>query len=217
MFGYIGSGKLWTSAILMSASLALARAADDRQLQSPSVATVAADATQTNATAVGPGRERLAEESPSSGVREILKMLDAGVSTEVVKAYVESAAISSKPTASDMILLKKRGVPDEITVALLKRSAGVSPPVQQGNSQPVPNVVVLPRAPANAAGSAYLDPESYEYFQYYYLYPRTLASAYDRLGLYPWVSPWPYSAGYYPHGPYFPGPGYYGFRQAPVH
>jgi len=44
----------------------------------------------------------------------------------------------------------------------------------------------------------YLDPESYDYFQYYYLYPRTLASVNERIySSYPWVAGYPgYAYGY---------------------
>lgn len=216
MFAYLRSGKSLAVGMLMFASLTVAGGAEDRRLETSSVATADAESIQTNAPAPTPERKRLARPSTSAAIQEILRMLDAGVSKEVVKAYVESASIASKPTAADMIALKQRGVPDEITVALLKRSAQLSPPFRGENSQPMPNVVVLTRSAADSANPAYLDPESYEYFQYYYLYPRTLASAYDRLGLYPWVGSWSYYPGYYAHGSYFPPHGNFGFHMGPL-
>jgi len=211
MFAYLWSGKSLAVGMLMFASLTMAGGAEDRRLETSSVAPADAGSIQTNAPAPAPERKRLGRPSTSAAIQEILRMLEAGVSKEVVKAYVESATIASKPTAADMIALKQRGVPDEITVALLKRSAQLSPPVRPENSQPMPNFAALPRYATNAANPAYLDPESYEYFQYHYLYPRTLASAYDRLGLYPWAGPWAYYPGYYAHGSYFPPHGNFGF------
>ena len=122
-------------------------------------------------------------------------MLDAGVSKEVVKAYVESAPLSSQPTPSDMIALKEDGVGDDITLALLKRSSELA------QQRPRPQSQATAAEPPQAANRFNLDPESYEYFQYYYLYPRTLAHAYDRLGYYSA----PHFPGYYgPPGPFLP-------------
>jgi hypothetical protein len=123
----------------------------------------------------------------SKGVQDVLKMVDAGVSKEVIKAYVENARITGNPTSADMIALKQHGVPDDITIALLKRrSQGRS---QNAASDSAPGVAPYP---ANLPNRAYPDPESYDYFQYNYLYPRTLASMYERLG---WYSA-PYYSGY---------------------
>lgn len=127
-------------------------------------------------------------------------MLDAGVSKEVVKTYVESAPHRSQPTPSDMIVLKESGVPDEITVALLKRSAELAQQQLQ-RSQPQAGAIADSQRQSNPGYRGYLDPESYEYFQYYYLYPRTLAHAYNRLGYYGS----PYYPGYYGNpGPFSP-------------
>ncbi len=146
-------------------------------------------------------QKRLGRQATSPAVQEILRMLDAGVSKEVVKTYVQSAPASSQPSPSDMIALKEHAVPDEITVALLKRSAELA---QQGQRPSQSQVGVVSAPPDRAGNPFYLDPESYEYFQYYYLYPRTLANAYDRLGYYPWS----YNPGYYG-----PVPPYYRFRR----
>ena len=50
-----------------------------------------------------------------------------------------------------------------------------------------------------------LDPDSYHYFWYYHLYPRTLAAANQRLGNY--GAPYGYGFGY--NGPFYPAP--YGY------
>jgi hypothetical protein len=109
-------------------------------------------------------------------------MMDAGVSKDVIKAYVESTRLDFSPTATDLIALKEHAVPDDITMALLKRSGETQPQ----KAQPSQRVAI-------SANSDFgpLDPESYSYFQRYYLFPRTLAFLYGQLG------------GYYPQG--FPG------------
>jgi len=124
-------------------------------------------------------------------------MMNAGVSTDVIKAYVESTHLDISPTATDLIALKEHGVPDDITTALLKRSGEI----QAQRAQPSQRVVI----PANP-GFGPLDPESYSYFQRYYLFPRTLAFANGELGgYYPQGFP-----GYYPSvpQPFGPGSGY---------
>src|SRR5689334_22411408 len=46
----------------------------------------------------------------SAGVSDILKMIDAKVDPEVVKAFVKSSQAAYNPTASEIIELKKAGV-----------------------------------------------------------------------------------------------------------
>ena len=70
----------------------------------------------------------------SVSTEEILKMVDAKVSPDVIKAYVESAAVACNPTATDIVALKTRGVPDDITTVLLKRSAEVRGQVRQAGA-----------------------------------------------------------------------------------
>lgn len=133
--------------------------------------------------------EKSAAESPSAGVAELLKMLEAGVSSDVIKTYIENAGIAYEPTGTDLIALKQHGAPDDVATALLKKSGEAREKAAQARSSAV--------ARAYAEGSMRRfspDPESYEYFQHYYLYPRTLASAYERLGYYDA----PYSYGIYP-------------------
>jgi hypothetical protein len=132
---------------------------------------------------------------PPNSVQEVLKMMEAGVSKEVLKAYVENSRSDYIPTAQDLILLKQHGVPDDIATALVKRSGEV----QAQKAQAAPNAAV----PINLANIEQ-DPEGYGYFQRYYLFPRTLAYTYETLnGSYA-----PGFLGYYP--PFGPGYGYGG-------
>jgi hypothetical protein len=140
----------------------------------------------------------------AAGVGEILQMIQAGVSTEVIKAYIENSPIAYSLSASDIIALKNHTVPDDLTTAMLKRGASLRSQTSQTN-----HLVAVPLASLRASPRyGALDPESYEYFQYYYLYPRTLAAANERL-----YSPYssfpgfaPYSYGYYGVSPFQPFP-----------
>lgn len=125
-----------------------------------------------------------------SGVDEILKMVQAGVSKEVMKTYIETAQVASHLTAADLVTLKEHGVPDDLTVALMKRGAELAAQAKQASaSTEVPakvsgtmslnELVALLRSGQPNPGD--LDPEGYDYFRHYYLYPRTLASANQRL------------------------------------
>ena len=111
------------------------------------------------------------------GMPEIFKMVDAGLSKEVIKAVIERASLPFDPTPTDLIALKQRGVSDEIALALLKHEPAASPGGGKTSTAEL--------APSNKrVVLVYIDPEGYDYFQHYYLYPRTLAAANARLGWY---------------------------------
>jgi hypothetical protein len=127
--------------------------------------------------------------SPSGPISDILKLLDAGVSKDIIKAYVEKTLAGYQPTAADIITLKQHGVTDDVTAMLLTKAPEVAAtpnPAASLLAQPVPvaeNALPSVAAPTYVSGgnSGYLDPEGYNYFQYYYLYPRTLAWANQQL------------------------------------
>jgi hypothetical protein len=131
------------------------------------------------------------------GVKDILQLADAGVSSEVIKSYVEYSATPYQPTGPDIIALKAHNVSDEIVTLLLKRGAQVRTAIAQARSD------ALTRALSARKGSSGLDPESYDYFRYYYLQPRALASAYERL--FPYYNPSFASPFAYPPGAAMPG------------
>ena len=81
---------------------------------------------------------------------------------------------------------------------LLKRGAQVRVAVAQAKQDAVARSVS-----ARTIASGGFDPDSYEYFQYYYLQPRALASAYQRLSPYYYPS-FSYGYGYSPAFPYGP-------------
>lgn len=123
----------------------------------------------------------------SSGVNEVLRLADAGVSAEVMKAYVECAATAEPPTAAAIIVMKQHKVPDEIVTLMVRRGAQARVAVARAKQDAMARVLSARR---RATGG--LDPDSYEYFQHYYLQPRALSSVYQRLSpyYYPWL-PYP--------------------------
>jgi hypothetical protein len=119
-------------------------------------------------------------------------MLDGGVSLSVIRTFVENATSVFDLTASDIVTLKQRGVPDDITNAMLTRTGQLRAQASQvAASQATPNPNVPLRIVPTYNG---FDPDSYAYFCHYYLHPRTLASVYQRLGVY--AAPYPGGYGY---------------------
>jgi hypothetical protein len=100
-------------------------------------------------------------------------------------------------------------VGDDITMVLLKKSADTrAQATQVAQAAPAPAQQPVSVKQVRYLNSANLNPESEEYFQYYYLYPRTLASTYQTLG----VQPYPNFG--YGYGGYYPSM-YVGPRFAP--
>jgi len=219
--------RKWLVAGLLVAVQGLSAPAQNGQTSSPATSE-SATPQLTGSASVKPVTVKADQTEPSeaaakgptqypTGVDEILKMLQAGVSKDVVKAYIETAQVASHLSAADLVTLKERGVPDELTLALMKRGAELAAQASQAGASTV--------VPAKVSGSLSLnelvaalrsgqlnpgspDPEGYDYFRYYYLYPRTLASANERL-----YSSYPWFPGY---GPYFPGYGSpWGFHPRP--
>jgi hypothetical protein len=191
----------------MFALFILPAAAQDTQTASNTATATAAS--------VAPAKtvvQKVDKTAPEPGVSDVLKMLDAGVSKDVLKAYVENSTVAYNLTSADIIALKEHGVTDDITVILLKRSAESRAQVAQAASNPNSSTNVPVRV-VRYMNSANVDPESEDYFQYYYLYPRTLAYSYQTLG-YPFG---PYNYSYSTYGPYSYGPYGYGPRFGPAY
>jgi hypothetical protein len=141
------------------------------------------------------------------GLADVLRMFEAGISKEVIRAYVESGPAIYELSADDVINLKRRGFPDDLTTALLKKRAAPRPPEPNGTSAAAQpgreRIFAHPvRVPAASAYDA-IDPNSYAYFQRYYLHPRAMAAAYQRLGVYGRAHPFGvysmWGPGGYPH------------------
>lgn len=148
---------------------------------------------------------------PPVSIAEVLKMIDAGVSPEIIKAYVEGSPAAYNPNAADLITLKTNGVPDDVTAALMKRVAEIKSINKKTRAEQA--------AVERSAGPAPMDPESYDFWWYNHGYPRVMASTYRQLDPYPGGAYYSYGASFYPRAPYYPtrdlrarpnGPGPYG-------
>lgn len=115
----------------------------------------------------------------SSGVQDILKMADAGVSMDVIKTFVEHSPGTYDPTPEDLIALKEHKVPDEVTSALLNRRAAVKKQTERIRSD-----VAAPTIVRRLSKGRYLEPDSYDFWYYHYAYPRALSYSYKTLSPY---------------------------------
>lgn len=175
----------WFLAAAMAGALVAAGMAQEVKTSAGAVAATPAKDTSTvkptsEAAPDEPTRTALERHSPS--IDAILQMVEGGVSTNVIKSYVESSLIPFDPTPADLLALKKHGVSDEITEAIIKRGVQLREQVQQVRAAAPP-----PSLPAANAG---FDPEGYDFWWYHYAYPRTLASIDQRMGSF--ASPYAY-------------------------
>jgi hypothetical protein len=185
--------------MLFTASwLAGAPAVAEHEADSPAAAAEQAVLRTNTATKVESERATGTMATSSVGVAEIEQMVAAGVSKEVIQAFVENARVVRSLRPDEMISLKAHGVPDEITVALLKRPS-------QSRAEARANAsTALPETRAGApAGDGRLDPESYDFWWSHYAYPRVLSSSFQiaypsPLGYYGWHGPFPGGV----HGPF---------------
>jgi hypothetical protein len=148
------------------------------------------------------------------GVRDVLKMIDAKVDASIVIAYIKNSPAAYNPTASEIIALKQRGVPDEIITSLLQRGAEVRTQMAQAAFQA--NAPLTPPAgPApygNGYGAAAPDDSYPSYADYGYGYPSYASYPYYGYPYNYWYNSWypwfysPFYSGYYGH--HFHG--YYG-------
>jgi hypothetical protein len=138
----------------------------------------------------------------SAGISEILKMADAKVEGSVIIAYIDSSPTAYNPSASEIIMLKDRGVPSEVIAAMLKHGGDVRARAMTSTpppSQPAPDATApytqnpdyTYAPPANYSDYGY--PSSSVYY-YNYGYP------YYSYG-YPWYGYWPSS--YFSYYPYY--------------
>ncbi len=81
----------------------------------------------------------------SPGIREILKMLDAKVDPQVVRAYIQNSTTAYSLSAQDIIDLKQRGVPDDVLTSMMQHGAEVRarsmPAAQPYSALPLRNML----------------------------------------------------------------------------
>ena len=150
----------------------------------------------------------------SAGIADVLKMVDAGVSKDVIKTYIENSPVAYRPSADEIIALHERGVSGEIITALLHRGAEVRAKLAQAmQASQSPPVRSAPQATGSYAPAANYAPAPqlvYQDYSYAYSYP---AYSYVDYPSYSYVSPYFYSSfGYYPYFSYRNCHPYYGYR-----
>ena len=133
---------------------------------------------------------------PPVSIAEVLKMIEAGVSPEIIKAYVEGSPAAYDPNAADLITLKINGVPDDVTAALMKRVAEIKAINQKKKADQA--------AVQRSVGPVAMDPESYDFWWYNHGYPRVMSSSYRQLDPYPGGAYYSYGGSFYPPASYYP-------------
>ena len=123
-------------------------------------------------------------------------MIEAGVSPEIIKAYVEGSPAAYDPNAADLIMLKTNGVPDDVTAALMKRVAEIKAINQKKKADQA--------AVQRSAGPAPMDPEGYDFWWYNHGYPRVMSSTYRQIDPYPGSTYYRHGGSFHQSSSYYP-------------
>ncbi len=119
---------------------------------------------QTNA----PGRQTSAPAFAlltSPGLLEVLRLQDAKVDAEVIKAFIKNSSVAYNPSASEIIVLKQRGLSPEMIAAMLERGGELRAQAAQANA-----AMALPPPYAGATTPGGMAPP-YDYGSDYAAYP----------------------------------------------
>ncbi len=116
----------------------------------------------------------------SSGIAEIIKMLDAKVDAQVILAYIQNSSIPYNPEATELIALKEHGAPTEMLTTLLHHGdelrlqmAQAQSAVNPASAAPAYDYALAAAAPAYTSGysdSSYA-PYPATYYSYAYGWP----------------------------------------------
>jgi hypothetical protein len=159
----------------------------------------------------------------SAGIADILKMADAKVDQEVIKAYIRTSPTAYNLSATEIIALTEHGISPEISTGLIQRGGELRAQAMRAGQL----AASLPARPAyQGAVTSYAVAPAYDYSTqpvypaYSYGYPGYSYGWYD-YG-YSWPSYWPsfYCGGYpyrsYYHYPYYSGARGYGYPRYPA-
>jgi hypothetical protein len=139
----------------------------------------------------------------SPGVQDVLKMLDAKVDPGVIREFIKNSSIAFNPSASEIIALKHRNVPDDLITALMQRGAEVRAQIPQmaQSAQGIAPGYANTAAPGTDYAATAPNAYPYDYTDYGYGYPYYGYPYYGYYG-------YPYSYWYgwygYPFGIYWP-------------
>jgi len=140
----------------------------------------------------------------SPGVQEVLKMVDAKVDADVLRAFIRNSPAAYSLSADDIISLKTKGVPDAVITDMIQHGAEVRNRAAS-LSQATPGANAPQYAPPPAGGYPASPPE-YDYGAEDYGYPY----AYPDYSAYPYYSfGYPYAYNYWWSSFGYPWYGYY--------
>jgi hypothetical protein len=169
----------------------------------------------------------------SPGVGDVVRMINAKVDLEVVKAFIRSSPIPYNPSATEIIALEQSGVTDDIIKAMLERGGELRARAMAAAQQNLGATPAMPSYNPNATPPTYPSYPGYDYGttagsypDYSYDNPSYVYDAgYPYYGYYgyPWVGVgwggywgWPWYGGYY--GRYYHGYGFnHGFNHFGAH
>jgi hypothetical protein len=96
-------------------------------LVSPASGLLSAAATDPQSIAPSTTNQSIKQQPPfvrvSPRVAEIVRMAKAHLDPEVIKTYISSSSAPFSPTAEDIVVLKRIGIPEELVTAMLQRDA----------------------------------------------------------------------------------------------
>jgi hypothetical protein len=154
-----------------------------------------------------PPQEGISPKNYSTGITDLLKMSDAKVPTEVLKAYVTSSPIAYRPVADEIILMQQHGVPSEVLTAMLQRGAELRNQFQNlraaqaASAQPAaPVPAYAPQAYAYPPAPAYDYSTVPAYADYSDSYPAYYPAYYPYNYGYNYSYSWPFYWPYYGYG-----------------
>jgi hypothetical protein len=90
----------------------------------------------------------------SPGMAAVVKLAQAGVTKDVLLAYVTSSAISYHPTPDEIIYLNDLGVADEVIAALVKKPAAMADGANPAPAAPPPGAPDATQPPSIASSPA---------------------------------------------------------------
>ena len=177
-----------------------------------------------SATATGaPRQEAFNAKNYSAGITDLIKMADAKVPADVMKAFVATSPIAYRPVADEIILMQQRGVPADVLTAMLQRGAEVRNQFQSlraaqaaAAQTAAPPPAYAPPAYANAPAPVYDYNSVPAYADYSYSYPVSYPSYYPyNYGVsysYSWPFYWPYYGFGFGYGNYRNFDRFHGYR-----
>jgi hypothetical protein len=164
----------------------------------------------THATPAAPESQRT---NFQAAVTDVLRLLDAGVSLDVIRAHIKNSTTPYDLSAEDLVALSERGVPSDLIVAMLTRNGELQSrmasnrPAADPGATRVVRATVIANAPVQPISqSAVYAPEPGYWgppYRYAYAYPVGYYAdwSYPTFGTWWWTAPLFWS-GYSPYRHY---------------